>query len=150
MELTSTSFAGGEIGKRFTCDGGDNSPELGWGAPPPATRSLVVLAIDRDAPIGTFVHWVLYDLAADKRELAEGLSKQGELPDGSRQGQNDFDKVGYGGPCPPGTSTHRYVFAVYALDAKLNLPGGATRAQVEKAFEGHILARGELVGRYHR
>jgi Raf kinase inhibitor-like YbhB/YbcL family protein len=91
---------------------------------------------------------VLYDLPAEKRELPEGLPNQAQLPDGSRQGQNDFDKTGYGGPCPPGKSAHRYVFALYALDSRLNLPIGATRKQVEKAMKGHVLAYGELIGRY--
>jgi Raf kinase inhibitor-like YbhB/YbcL family protein len=95
------------------------------------------------------VHWVLYDLPAEKRELPEGLPKQEQLPDGSRQGQNDYDKIGYVGPCPPAGS-HRYVFALYALDSRLNLPAGATRKQVESALKGHILAHGELIGRYRR
>jgi Raf kinase inhibitor-like YbhB/YbcL family protein len=150
LELTSASFVGGEIGKKFTCDGGESSPELAWTAPPAATRSFALIAVDRDSPLGySFVHWVLYDLPAEKRELAEGLSKQEQLPDGSRQGQNDFDKIGYAGPCPP-SGEHRYVFALYALDAELNLPTGATRKQVENALKTHIVARGLLTGRYRR
>lgn len=149
LELTSSSFRGGEIPKKFTCDGGDGSPDLAWGAPPSGTQSFALIAVDRDSPLNySFVHWVLYDLPAEKRELPEGLPKQERLPDGSRQGQNDFDKSGYVGPCPPGKSAHRYVFALYAVDAKLNLAAGATRRQVENALKGHILAHGELVGKY--
>jgi Raf kinase inhibitor-like YbhB/YbcL family protein len=151
LELTSSSFRGGEMPKEFTCDGGDGSPELAWGAPPARTQSFALIAVDRDSPLGyAFVHWVLYDLPAEKRELPEGLPKQEQLPDGSRQGRNDFDKTGYVGPCPPGKSPHRYVFALYALDSRLNLPAGATRSKVENALKGHVLAHGELIGRYQR
>ena len=149
LQLTSTSFqGGGDIPKKFTCDGADASPQLAWGAPPAGTQSFALIVSDPDAPVGTFVHWVLYDLPADKRELPESLPKQEQLADGSRQGQNDFDKIGYGGPCPP-SGTHRYVFTLYALNAKLNLPAGATRKQVENALKDHVVARGELIGRYH-
>jgi Raf kinase inhibitor-like YbhB/YbcL family protein len=150
IELTSSSLGAGAIPPKCSCDGADSSPELAWAAPPAGTQSFALIAVDRDAPLGTFVHWVLYDLPADKRDLPEGLPKQEQLADGSRQGQNDFDKAGYGGPCPPGSSTHRYVFALYAVDSKLNLPAGATRKQVENALAGHILGRGELTGKYRR
>jgi Raf kinase inhibitor-like YbhB/YbcL family protein len=150
LELKTSSFSGSEIPKQCTCDGTDASPDLSWAAPPAGTQSFALIVVDRDAPLGTFVHWVLYDLPADKRELPQGLSKQGQLADGSRQGQNDFDKLGYGGPCPPGSAMHRYVFALYALDSKLNLPAGATRKQVENALMGHILAHGELTASYRR
>jgi Raf kinase inhibitor-like YbhB/YbcL family protein len=150
MELTSSGIRDGEVQKKFTCDGADVSPELSWSAPPAGTKSFALLVIDPDAPVGEFVHWVLYDLSAEKRGLPEGVPKEKEFADGSRQGKNDFGKPGYGGPCPPGHSPHRYFFSLYALDAKLNLPGGATRKQVESALKGHILARGELIGRYQR
>ena len=148
LNLTSSSFQGGEIPKKFTCDDAETSPALAWTAPPAGTQSLALIVVDRDAPFGSFVHWVLYDMPAGKRELAEGLPKLEQLPDGSRQGQNDFDKPGYGGPCPPGKSPHRYVFALYALDSRLNLPAGATRREVEDAMRGHILAHGEMIVRY--
>jgi Raf kinase inhibitor-like YbhB/YbcL family protein len=149
LELRSPSFQGGEMPKKCTCDGGESSPALAWAAPPPGTQSVALIAVDRDSPLNySFVHWVLYNLPADKRELSEGLPKQEQLPDGSRQGQNDFDKSGYGGPCPLGKSAHRYAFALYAVDTKLNLPAAATRKQVESALRGHILAHSELVGRY--
>ena len=151
LNLTSSSFPGGEIRKQFTCDGAETSPELAWTAPPAGTQSFALVVVDRDSPFGySFVHWVLYNLPAEKRELLEGLPKQEQLSDGSRQGLNDYDKIGYVGPCPPGSSAHRYVFALYALDSKLNLPGGATRKQVENALRRHILAHGELIGKYRR
>lgn len=148
LELTSPSFQQGKIPRKFTCDGDEVSPALAWIAPPPSTRSFVLFVADPDAPGGTFVHWVLYDLPAEKRALPEGLSREGRLLDGSRQGRNDFDNTGYGAPCPPGRAIHHYVFTLYALDAKLDLPAGQTRAQVESAMKGHILAHGELVARY--
>jgi Raf kinase inhibitor-like YbhB/YbcL family protein len=149
LALTSSSLQRGVIPKQYTCDGGEASPELAWTAPPAATQSFALTVFDRDSPLNfSFVHWVLYDLPAEKRELPEGLPKQAQLADGSRQGQNDDDKIGYVGPCPPGKSAHRYVFALYAVDSRLNLPAGATRRQVEKALQGHILAHGELVGQY--
>ena len=148
LGLTSASFPAGEIPKKFTCNNADISPELAWAAPPAKTQSFALIVIDEDAPLGSFVHWVLYNLPADRRELPEGLAKENELADGTRQGVNDFDKLGYGGPCPPGQAAHRYVFTLYAVDTKLNLPVGATQTQVEKALKGHILAHGELTGRY--
>jgi Raf kinase inhibitor-like YbhB/YbcL family protein len=148
LALTSSSFHEGEIPKQFTCDGTETSPGLAWPEPPAATKSFALIVFDKDSLFGSFVHWVLYDLPAEKRELPEGLPKQAQLPDGSSQSQNDFDKTGYGGPCPPGKSAHRYVFALYALDSRLNLPISATRKQVEKAMKGHVLAYGELIGRY--
>lgn len=150
LQLSSPSFANGQIPKKFTCDGDDTSPQLAWVAPPAATQSFALTVVDHDAPVGSFVHWVLYDLPPETRTLPEGMPKQEELPDGSRQGQNDFDKAGYGGPCPPGGSSHRYTFSLYALDSKLNLAPGATRSQLDDAVKGHILARGQLIARYKR
>lgn len=149
--LTSSSIRSGNIGKQCTCDGAETSPALAWTAPPAKAQSFALIVIDRDAffGFGSFTHWLLYNLPAETRELPEGLPKQEQLADGSRQGQNDFDKPGYAGPCPP-TSVHRYVFTLYALDSKLNLPAGATKEQVESALKGHILARGQLIGRYRR
>ncbi len=150
LKLASPSFANGEIPKRFTCDGDDTSPQLEWVAPPAATQSFALTVVDHDAPVGSFVHWVLYDLPPEARGLPEGVPKQRQLPDGSRQGQNDFDKIGYGGPCPPAGSSHRYTFSLCALDAKPNLAPGATQSQLENAVKGHILARGRLIARYKR
>jgi hypothetical protein len=150
MNLTSTSFQGSQIPAKFTCSGAGISPYLAWSAPPAGTASFALIVTDPDAPGRTFVHWVLYDLPSGMRSLPEGLPALGQHADGSRQGRNDFGEIGYGGPCPPGNSAHHYHFTLYALDAKLNLPVGATRAQVETAMQGHILARGELVGLYQR
>jgi hypothetical protein len=150
MKLTSTSFQGSQIPARYTCDGAGDSPQLAWSAPPAGTASFALIVTDPDAPGRTFVHWVLYDLPAETRTLPDGLPAQGEVAGGGRQGRNDFGNLGYGGPCPPGHSPHRYVFTLYALDAKLNLPAGATRAQVEAAMKGHTLASGQLVALYNR
>ncbi len=149
FNLTSSNISGGEMQKVCTCDGVEASPELSWSDPPNGTQSFALIAVDRDSPI-SFVHWVVYNLPAGTRELPQGFPKQEQLPDGSRQGQNDDDKIGYMGPCAPGKSHHRYVFAVYALDSRLNLSAQATRKQVETAMSGHILAHGELTGRYQR
>ena len=152
MNLSSTSFQdGSQIPAKFTCSGAGISPQLAWTAPPAKTASLALIVTDPDAPRGTWVHWVLYNLpAAGTRALPEGLPALDQLPDGALQGRNDFGKIGYGGPCPPPGSPHHYVFTLYALDAKLNLPVGATRAQVEAAMQGHILASGRLVGMFQR
>lgn len=151
FELKSTAFsAGGNIPRQFTCDGPDLSPGLSWSEPPAGTQSLSLIMDDPDAPVGTWVHWVLYDLPADTRHLPEGVAKDKELPNGARQGRNDFRKIGYGGPCPPAGPAHRYFFKLYALDAKTNLKSGATKAELERAMKGHILAQAELMGRYRR
>jgi len=151
MNLTSTSFQdGSHIPAKFTCSGAGLSPQLAWTAPPAATASLALIVTDPDAPRGTWVHWVLYSLPAGTRALPEGLPALGQLPDGALQGRNDFGKIGYGGPCPPPGSPHHYIFTLYALDAKLNLPAGEKRAQVEAAMKGHILASGRLVGLFQR
>ena len=151
LTLTSSAFeAGGTIPKKFTCDGPDVSPALNWNDPPAGTQSFALIADDPDAPVGTWVHWVLYDLPATARSFDENVPKQEQLSNGARQGRNDFGKIGYGGPCPPPGKPHRYFFKLYALDAKLNLKAGATKADLEKAMHGHILAQGELMGRYGR
>ena len=153
LGLRSASFVGATIPKKYSSCKGESSvsPALAWNAPPAGTQSFALVATDRDSPFGLrFVHWLLYDLPAETRELPEGIAKQGQLPDGSRQGRNGYDNIGYVGPCPPGYSGHRYVFDVYALDTKLNLPPGATRKQVVNAVQGHVLAWGEVVGRLAR
>ena len=149
--VTSPSFQnGGSIPKKFTCDGAGVSPELQWTAPPTATQSLALIADDPDAPVGTWVHWVLFDLSPDTRALAEGLAKVEQPPTGGRQGRNDFRKLGYNGPCPPTGKPHRYFFRVYALDTKVGLKPGATRQQLDEAMQGHILATAEWMGKYQR
>jgi Raf kinase inhibitor-like YbhB/YbcL family protein len=151
LQLTSTAFSAGEmIPKRFTCNGADVSAPLVWNDAPVGTESFALIVDDPDAPVGTWVHWVLYDLPASTRELAEGVTKQQQLPSGARQGRNDFGRIGYGGPCPPPGKPHRYFFKLYALDAKLNLKAGATKADLERALKGHVLGQAELMGRYGR
>jgi len=149
LQLTTAAFpAGGTIPKKFTCDGPDVSPALAWTDPPAETKSLALIVDDPDAPGRVWVHWVLYNLPAGTRKLPEGVGKDAELPDGSRQGLNDFRKIGYNGPCPPHGPAHRYFFKLYALDLKLNLKSGATKADVESAMKNHVLAQAELLGKF--
>lgn len=150
MDLTSSSFTNGTIPKAYTCDGANRSPQLAWSAPPAGTRSLALTVTDPDAPHGTFTHWVLFNLRATTRSLPEGLDPSPQLPDGALQGGNSFRQIGYGGPCPPRGSTHRYVFTLYAVDAPLALAPGVSRAQLEAALAGHILAHAQLIARYGR
>ena len=151
FELKTSAFQpNAEIPRKYTCDGPDVSPALSWSEPPAGTQSFSLIMDDPDAPVGTWVHWVLYDLPASARELAEDVPKDLELKNGARQGRNDFRKIGYGGPCPPPGSAHRYFFKLYALNAKTNLKSGATKEELLRAMEGHILAQAELIGRYNR
>ena len=150
MKITSSAFANnGMIPSKYTCDGEDISPPLQWDGIPDGTKSIALICDDPDAPMGTFVHWVLYNLPAQTKELTENVPTDKELSNGARQGTTDFSRVGYGGPCPP-SGTHRYFFKIYALDTKLDLAAGATKSQLLKAMEKHILAQGELVGKYKR
>jgi len=150
FQIKSTAFEhGGSIPKKYTCDGADVSPPLSWTSPPEATKSLALICDDPDAPMGTWVHWVLFGLPPNTRELLEGVSTQEILPDGSKQGTTDFGRVGYGGPCPP-SGTHRYYFKLYALNANPDLRPGLTKEELLKAIEKNILAQAELMGRYQR
>jgi len=151
FQISSTAFSNGEtIPKKFTCDGPDVSPQLSWKEAPAAARSFALIMDDPDAPAGTWVHWVLYNLPANTSQLPEGLEKQEQLATGALQGRNDFRKIGYGGPCPPPGTPHHYYFKLFALDTKLNLKAGATKADLERAMKGHILGEAELMGRYGR
>ena len=151
IELRTTSFAaGGFIPKRFTCEAENVSPALAWTEPPRGTQSFALIEDDPDAPSGTFVHWVVYDLPAAYRRLPEALPGNGEMPGGGRQGTNDFARTGYSGPCPPPGRPHRYFIRLYALDAKLDLRPAATRKELDAAMQGHILAQSELMGRFQR
>jgi Raf kinase inhibitor-like YbhB/YbcL family protein len=148
--LNSHSFSDGEnIPKKYTCDAENVSPELHW-SDPPAAKAFALIVDDPDAPSGTWVHWVLVDLPAAARDLPEAAGKAAPLPSGAQQGKNDFGKSAYGGPCPPPGKPHRYFFKLYALDAKLSLKEGVSKAEVEKAIEGHILGQAQLIGRYGR
>jgi hypothetical protein len=150
IKVTSSAFAeGGLIPAQYTCDGDDLSPPLRWEAVPEGTQSIALIADDPDAPSGTFVHWVLYNLPGDVNELPENVPEDKTLPNGASQGMNDFRRIGYGGPCPP-SGTHRYFFKIYALDGKTSLPPGESKARLLKAMEGHILAQGQIMGKYKR
>jgi Raf kinase inhibitor-like YbhB/YbcL family protein len=151
FKLETTSFTpGGDIPKKFTCQGPDVSPALTWTEPPAGTRSFALIADDPDAPGGTFVHWVVYNLPPTARKLNEATAGNEEMGNGGRQGMNDFPMSGYAGPCPPPGKYHRYFFRLYALDTLLNLKGGATRQQVDGAMHGHVLAQAEVMGRFRR
>ena len=151
FSISSTSFPnGGDIPKKFTCDGADVSPELSWTGPPAGTQSFALIADDPDTPSGTWTHWVLFDLAPDANNLAESVSKIDELPGGERQGRNDFRKIGYNGPCPPPGKPHRYFYKLYALNAKFDLKPGSSKQEVEQAMEGRILGKAQWMGKYQR
>jgi Raf kinase inhibitor-like YbhB/YbcL family protein len=150
MEISSPSFKHGDfIPRKYTCDGDDVSPPLNWENVPDGTKSFALISDDPDAPMGTWVHWVLYNMPADLRSLPEGVPKIKKLENGSMQGITDFRRLGYGGPCPPG-GMHRYFFKLYALDTMLNLDTGASKVGVVKAMQGHILGQCELMGKYKR
>jgi Raf kinase inhibitor-like YbhB/YbcL family protein len=151
MQLTSTAFSQGEsIPVKYSCDDENLSPPLKWSGAPPGVKSFALIADDPDAPVGTWVHWVVFELQPTTAELPEGLPKSQFLPGGAKQGLNDFKHLGYGGPCPPPGKAHRYFFKLYALDSLLDLKPGATKKEVERAIEKHILAQGELMGLYKR
>ncbi len=150
MEIKSSAFGNGEmIPAKHTCDGADFSPALEWSGAPAGTKSFALICDDPDAPMGTWVHWVIYDIPPSTTLLAEGIKREKELPGGGTQGVNDFRKVGYGGPCPPG-GTHRYFFKLYALDTVLGLKPGSTKDQLLKAMKGRILAEAHVMGTYRR
>lgn len=154
LTLTSTAFAaGGEMPERLTCEGSDTSPPLAWTGAPPGTRSLALIVDDPDAPDPaapsmTWVHWVLYNIPAGTQSLPEGAAK-GHLPPGTRQGINDWQHAGYGGPCPP-IGRHRYFHKLYAVDMELPDLGGLDKAALERAMRGHVLAQAELIGTYQK
>jgi Raf kinase inhibitor-like YbhB/YbcL family protein len=152
MSLTITSAAfteGAMIPRRYTCDAQDISPDLKWSGAPAATRSFAMICDDPDAPVGTWVHWVLFNIPAGVSELPAGVAPDAVLQNGARHGMNDFRNLGYGGPCPP-RGTHRYFFRLYALDTMLTLESASTKAQVAAAMKGHVLAEGQLMGTYTR
>ena len=139
---------GGQISELYTCDDRGISPPLEWVDPPDGTRSFALVCDDPDAPGGTWVHWVLYGLPGSALSLPENLPSAQRLDDGSRQGQNDFGRIGYGGPCPPRGRKHRYFFRLFALDTELSLSPGLTGKGLEQAMAGHVLGRAELMGTY--
>jgi Raf kinase inhibitor-like YbhB/YbcL family protein len=150
MTITSPAFIhGAPIPPEYTCDGKDLSPPLSFTEVAPGTRSLALIADDPDAPAGTWVHWVAWNIPAGAHSLPGNLGKKDRLQDGTRQGLNDFQRPGYGGPCPP-SGTHRYYFRLYALDTTLDLPATTTRKDLDRAMRGHVLAQADLLGTYSR
>ncbi|HOO40687.1 MAG TPA: YbhB/YbcL family Raf kinase inhibitor-like protein [Syntrophales bacterium] len=140
---------GAMIPSKYTCDGKDISPPLAWKDVPDGTKSFALISDDPDAPMGTWVHWVIYNIPPDVTELEENIPREKEFKNGIVQGTNSWPKIGYGGPCPP-SGTHRYYFKLYALDTMLSLKPGADKAQLFKAMAGHILAEAQLMGKYKR
>lgn len=146
MKLTSPAFQNqGTIPARYTCEGSNINPPLAIDEVPESTQSLVLFVDDPDAPAGTWNHWIVYNIEPRTHAIAEN-----SIPAGALQGTNDFGRLGYGGPCPPPGSAHRYFFKIYALDAQLDLLPGARKSVVEQAVQDHILAQAELVGLYQR
>ncbi|MFO7974765.1 MAG: YbhB/YbcL family Raf kinase inhibitor-like protein [Candidatus Hydrogenedentota bacterium] len=152
LEISSSAFDDqGTIPREHTADGQDVSPPLSWSGVPEGTQSLALVCDDPDAPVGTWVHWVIWNIPAGAGGLDEAVPpQQRELPNGAVQGTNDFKKIGYGGPAPPRGPAHRYFFKLYALDTSLDLAPGAKKDELEKAMQGHILAEAQLVGQYGR
>ena len=150
IKLVSRAFTEGQtIPRQYTCDGINISPPLEWTGLPKSAKTIAIIADDPDAPAGTWVHWVIFNLPADTLGMVENVPATEDVAGGGLQGKNDFQKIGYGGPCPP-SGTHRYFFKIYALDGELPLKAGATKSEVEKASEGHIVGQAQLMGTYRR
>src|SRR5215471_658443 len=151
FELVSSAFEQeSEIPSEFSCDGRNISPELSWNDAPSDTKSFALIMHDPDAPMsGGFTHWLIYNIPANVHHIPENAPNQDQLPGGGMQGKNSSGRYGYTGPCPP-SGTHRYFFRLYALDRELGSAAGGTKAALEKAMEGHVLAKAELLGRYKR
>jgi Raf kinase inhibitor-like YbhB/YbcL family protein len=151
LKISSPAFAEGQtIPTKHTCDGDDVSPPLRLDGVPPGAKTVALICDDPDAPGGTWVHWVLYNVPASVSELSEGIPTRDVIPIGAKQGMNDFGRIGYGGPCPPRGSSHHYFFRLYALDAELSLKARATKKDLTEVMRGHILAEGQLMGTYKR
>lgn len=151
ISISAEGFKEGEaIPEEYTCKGKDISPSLSWKETPAGTKSFTLIMDDPDAPAEPFVHWIIYNIPADTQKLPKSMPLKKTLADGSLQGITDMGGPGYSGPCPPPGKPHRYYFRIYALDIKLDLPPAASRNQVESAMKGHILAKGELMGKFKR
>ena len=150
MQITSSAFTEGSmIPEKYTCDGQDISPPLEWKIAPVGTKSFTLISDDPDAPVGTWVHWVAYNIPSNTTKLDENVKPEKEFKNGMRQGSNSWPKIGYGGPCPP-SGTHRYYFKLYALDVVLDIKPGATKEQVLQLMKGHVIAEAQLMGKYKR
>ncbi|HEX2906025.1 MAG TPA: YbhB/YbcL family Raf kinase inhibitor-like protein [Phototrophicaceae bacterium] len=151
MTLTSTAFKEGQpLPPEYTCSGKDQSPPLAWTGLPTNTICLALLMDDPDAPVGDWVHWIIYNIPPEEKGLAAGVPAIEKLSDGACQGINDFHRIGYGGPCPPKGKPHRYFFKLYALDTELHFAAGATKQTLLQAMQGHIVAETHLMGTYQR
>ncbi|HTV62558.1 MAG TPA: YbhB/YbcL family Raf kinase inhibitor-like protein [Verrucomicrobiae bacterium] len=151
MTLTSPAFAEGQaIPKKYSGQGENISPPLNWSGAPAGVKSFALIVEDPDAPMGTFTHWVIFNLPPDTTVLQANVPTSETLADGARQGENDFGRTGYGGPMPPGGNPHRYYFKIFALDTLLDLEPGASEKQLLKAVREHVLAEGQLMGTYQR
>ena len=151
IHLTSSAFTeGADIPTKYTCDGEDFSPPLSWTGTPQGTRNIALVVDDPDAPGGTWVHWVLYGIPPDMQELPENIPDSELAALGGSKGKNDFGDLGYGGPCPPRGTPHRYYFKLYALDTELSLGIGVEKEDLLSAMDRHILASGQLMGKYQR
>ena len=151
LNISSQSFKEGErIPSQYTCEGRNASPPLSWQGVPPEAKALALIMDDPDAPRGVFTHWVIFNLPPDSQGLVEAIPAEKQLPDGTLQGTNGFDKIGYGGPCPPPGSPHHYQFNLYALDERLDLGAGVSKEKILAAMEGHIIAQSRLIGVYQR
>jgi hypothetical protein len=139
------------MSSKHTCDGADVSPPLAWADSPANVKTFALVMDDPDAPMGTWVHWVLWNLPATVASLPENVPKTETLKfGGALQGNNTWPRIGYSGPCPPPGKPHRYYFKLYALDASLSLKAGATKADLERAMEGHIRDQAQVMGTYGR
>ena len=151
IQLSTSAFTeGSSIPAKYTCDGDDISPPLKWSGVPQGAKSIALICDDPDAPVGIWVHWVLYNVSSTVAELPEGVPTSEVISGGARQGINDFKRIGYGGPCPPRGNPHRYYFKLYVLDIELSLKPRAAKKDVVSAMQGHILAEGQLMGTYKR
>ncbi|MBS1994304.1 MAG: YbhB/YbcL family Raf kinase inhibitor-like protein [Cyanobacteria bacterium SZAS LIN-3] len=151
LTVVCPAFASGAlIPAKFTGDGKDVSPAVQWSKVPAQTKSIALVCTDPDAPVGVWWHWIIFNLAPTTEHLTEGMDKAASLAGGACQGTNDFGKTGYNGPAPPKGPVHHYHFTVYALDSKLNLKPGCSKAEFTAAVKGHVLAGGEYVGTYVR
>ncbi len=151
ITVTSSAFKEGEfIPEKYTGEGPDVSPPLAFSVVPAGTKSIAVICDDPDAPVGNWVHWVIFNIKPDTKSLSENIPKTMKVLESASQGTNDFRKIGYNGPMPPPGKPHRYFFKVYALDTLLKLSDGIKKADLVKAMKGHILAEGQLMGKYKR
>lgn len=150
IKISSPAFQDGEmIPKLYSCEDKNISPPVNWDNVPTGTMSIAIIMDDPDAPVGTWVHWVIYNISPDTLKLEQAVPAEKVLPNGAYQGRNDWGRIGYGGPCPPG-GTHRYFFKIFALDTEPDLKPGMNKKELLKAIDGHIISEGKIIGKYKR